>query len=71
MILVHLSINKKSALIDEGNIMFAEECDDKDRDGNVISFTRIYFKQPLPGENGSTEVDVCENVKSLIAKIRS
>lgn len=71
MISVHLSVNNKPALIDRDNILFAEECDGQDKDGNAISFTRIYFKQPLPGENGSTEVDVCENVKSLIAKIRS
>ena len=44
MILVHLSVNGKPALINFTNILFAEECEREDANGKVISFTRLYLK---------------------------
>lgn len=66
MILVHLSVNGKSALLDENNILFAEETAGKDNDDNNVEFTRVYLKQPLPGENETYWIDVQESVKTLL-----
>lgn len=66
MILVHLSVNGKSALLDKNNILFAEETTGKDADDKEVEFTRIYLKQPLPSENESYWIDVQESVKTLL-----
>lgn len=63
MILVHLSVNGKAAILDRSYIVFAEECTDNE---NNLMFTRIYLKQPLPGENGSPFIDVVETVEFLL-----
>ena len=66
MILVHLSINGKLAIINSEQIIFAEECEGKNEKNELISFTRIYLKQALPGENGSSIIDVNESVETLL-----
>lgn len=66
MILVHLSVNDKPALIDEKNILFAEETSGKDQENKEIEFTRLYLKQSLPGENETYWIDVQETVKTLL-----
>lgn len=70
MILVHLSVNGKPALIDPTNILFAEECEGQDAEYKQLSFTRLYLRQPLPGENGSVFVDVKEDVAKLLKAMR-
>lgn len=70
MILVHLSVNEKPALIDSENILFAEECDRQDEEKKPLSFTRLYLKQPLPGEDGSVFIDVKEDVAKLMKAMR-
>lgn len=70
MILVHLSVNGKPALIDPTNILFAEECEGLDSEKKSIAFTRLYLRQPLPGEDGSAFVDVKEDVSKLMKAIR-
>lgn len=70
MILVHLSINNKPALIDEKNILFAEECEGKDQQGNNVEFTRIYFKQPLTTEEPIGQVDIIESVEKMIKLLK-
>lgn len=69
MILVHLSVNGKSALLDENNILFAEETAGKDNDDNDVEFTRVYLKQPLPGENETYWIDVQETAKKILQAI--
>lgn len=66
MILIHLSVNGKSAICDMDNILFAEEIDSEDDDGKAVHFTRIYLKQPLPGDNGSVFIDVQESVEKMV-----
>lgn len=70
MILVHLSMNGKAAICDQENILFAEEVEGKDKDGKEISFTRIYLKQPLPGENGTSWIDVQESVEKIAKQMK-
>lgn len=70
MILVHLSVNGKPALIDPSNILFAEECDGKDAGNKQLFFTRLYLRQPLPGDDGSIFVDVKEDVAKLMKAMR-
>lgn len=70
MILVHLSMNGKAAICDPQNILFAEECDGQDEQENPVSFTRIYLKQPLPGENGSMWLDVQESVDKILKSLK-
>lgn len=69
MILVHLSVNDKPALLDENNILFAEETTGKDADDKEVEFTRIYLKQPLSGENESYWIDVQETAKKILQAI--
>ena len=65
MILVHLSVNGRPAILDATNIMFAEECVSDD-----TLFTRIYLKQPLPDGKSPGIIDVEENVDDLLNAIR-
>ena len=69
MILVHLSVTGKAAIIDPEIIMFAEDCEGE-QDGKPITFTRIYLKQPLPGENESSFIDVQESVQKIAKELR-
>ena len=69
MILVHLSVNGKAAIIDPEMIMFAEE-GEGEKDGEKIVFTRIYLKQPLPGENENRFIDVQESVQKIAKDFR-
>ena len=64
MILIHLSVNNKPALIDAENIVFVEECEAVDQDN--ISFTRIYLKQPILEEKW---IDVKEKVEAILQSI--
>ena len=64
MILVHLSVNEKAAIINPEMIMFAEECEGVDN-GKAITFTRVYLKQPLQSENGTNIIDVRERVQRI------
>ena len=70
MILVHLSVNGKPALVDTANILFADECEGQDAEKNQLSFTRLYLKQPLPGEEGTAFVDVKEDITKLLKAMR-
>lgn len=70
MILVHLSVNGKPALVDPQNILFAEECELQDAEKKSVSFTRLYFRQPLPVEDGSAFIDVKEDVAKLMKAMR-
>ena len=69
MILVHLSVNGKAAIINPEMIMFAEECEGLD-DGKDVRFTRVYLKQPLQGENGTNIIDVRESVERIAKAMR-
>ena len=69
MILVHLSVNGKAAIIDTEIIMFAEDCEGE-KDGEKIVFTRIYLKQPLPGDNETSFIDVQESVQKIAKDFR-
>ena len=70
MILVHLSVNNKPALIDPTNVLFAEECEGQDSEKRSVSFTRLYLKQPLPGDGGTAFVDVKEDIAKLLKAMR-
>lgn len=70
MIFVHLSANGKAAIIDPELIMFAEDCDGNDKDGNLVHFTRLYLKQPLPGEDGTSWIDIRESVEKIAKMIK-
>ena len=70
MIQVHLSVNNKPALIDEGNILFAEECDGKDEKDRPILFTRIFVKQAIPGDPENRWLDVRESVDRIMKLMR-
>lgn len=65
MVSVHLSANGKAAIIDPTLIMFAEDCDGNDKDGKPVRFTRLYLRQPLPGEDGTSWIDVREPVEKI------
>ena len=69
MILVHLSTNGKSAIVDPTLVMFAEDCSGE-KDNEQIRFTRMYLKQPLPGENETSFIDVQENVEKILKAIK-
>lgn len=69
MIVVHLSANGKAAIIDPKLIMFAEDCDGNDKDGNPVQFTRLYLKQPLPGDEGTSWIDIREPVAKIAIMI--
>ena len=60
MVVITLSVNGKPAMIEKANILFAEEIESE-----RISFTRIYLKQPIPGEDETLFVDVKETVNHL------
>ena len=68
MILIHLSVTGKPAIIDEENILMAEEAEGEDRDGKAVEFTRIFLRQPIPGENEESGkwVDVKESVRKIM-----
>jgi len=70
MLLVHLSVNNKPALIQENNILFVEECEGEDNNKNHVEFTRIYFKQPIATENPIIQIDVIEKVEKLIKMMK-
>lgn len=70
MILVHLSANEKAAIVDPELIMFAEDCDGNDKDGRPLHFTRLYLSRSLPGEEGTSWIDICESVEKLIKLIQ-
>ena len=65
MIIVHLSVNKKPAIIKSDIIVFAEECDGKDKDGNELHFTRIYLEKPFLSESEDRFIDVVESVDKI------
>ena len=70
MLIVHLSVNNNPALLDEKNILFAEECEGEDSSKNKIEFTRIYLKQPLPAEEPVEQIDVIESVEKLLKLLK-
>ena len=70
MILVHLSVNGKPALVDPTNILFADECEGQDAENTHLSFTRLYLKQPLPGDGETAFVDVKEDIAKLLKAMR-
>ena len=71
MIFIHLSVNDGLALLDENNILFAEQLEGKDNDDKDIKFTRIYLKQPIPnGEEETSWLDIRESVEKLAKLIK-
>lgn len=70
MLIVHLSVNNKPAILDEKNILFAEECEGKDTSENKVNFTRIYLKQPFTAEESVTQIDVTESVEKLLKLLK-
>ena len=70
MILVHLSINNKPALVDEKNILFIEECEGQNQQGENVEFTRVYFKQPLTAEEPIGQIDIVESVEKMIKLLK-
>lgn len=69
MILVHLSITGKPAILDPDAMIFAEESE-VTKDGKPIAFTRVYLRQPLPGEGECSYIDVQESVETLLREIK-
>ena len=65
MVIVHLSVNGKPAMISPDFINFAEECEIQ-QDDKLIEFTRVYFKQKIDTENPIEYIDIKENIKQLI-----
>ena len=66
MLLVHLAVNNKLALIHQNNILFAEECEGEDAEKNKIEFTRVYFKQPISTEEPIVQIDIVEKIDKLL-----
>ena len=69
MIVVHLSVNGKPAIVNPEFIIFVEDCS-IEKDEETINFTRIYLKQALPGDEATSFVDVQENVDKLYKMIK-
>lgn len=70
MILIHLSVSGKPALIDVKNILFIEECEGQNDKEEHIEFTRIYLKQPLQANEPITQIDVIETVEKIIKLLK-
>lgn len=70
MILLHFSVNEKPVIVDEKSILFVEECEGIDKDDKPITFTRVYLKQPIPGENTIAWIDVKEGVEKIYKTIK-
>ena len=68
-LVVHLSVNNKTAIMDVDNIMFAEECE-AEEENNHVKFTRIYLKEPLPGQKPTQIIDVTESVDTIYKRCR-
>lgn len=66
MLLVHLAVNNKPALIQQNNILFAEECEGEDDKKNKVEFTRVYFKQPISTEEPIVQIDIVEKIDKLL-----
>ena len=71
MLVVHLSVNNKPALIQENNILFVEECEGEDKEKNHVEFTRLYFKQPVTTtEDPIVQIDIVEKVEKLLKMMK-
>jgi hypothetical protein len=71
MILIHLFLNGKAALLDETNISLVEECEGEDDKKVPVSFTRIYLKNAIEtNDDEIKQIDVQESADKICRMIK-